>query len=608
MTTENLPRPFGSYVLTAVLAEDALGTVFRATRTAEPGAFVVLRILESPELDPEPVLNAIEENGEIHEFLKHAAITRGVDMDAVDGEPYIAWSQPNGRTLDALFGRCRALNRRMPVEHALLIAEKIATALDHAYNTTIEGDRTLHGLVWPGFVALSDDGEIRLAGFGLAAGVVPALGKPGIGSQLSRYVAPEERAQGAPGKSSDVYSVGVILLELLTGQKAPPDPLAFVKGVAGAPPPPVVPEILAILRMALAPLEGRYRTSGDLRRELGKLLFSGPYSPSTFNLAYFLNELFRNEIEAETRARLVEEGKPGEAAAVPAGRAARLAAREPRKSPAAESAAPVLAAAAPSPSRKGPLAAVVGLIAVAAVAGGVYVVSRRPAAPAPIVRGSAPADVRPTPTLLPELAATPADSTSGMSEAQFRDEVARRLAVEVQKLEAAQARKVPAAPPPDRAGLGAAAAPPVPVEPTALSAAPAPAPTEVLLAMKSEPTAVPAPPTAPPALPTSVPARLATREGALVSLEDVDTPPRVARIVKPIYPPLALQARIGGIVVLRVLVTEKGTPSDIEVAREGRSGLTEAAVRAVRGWTFEPAVKDGVPVKTWISVPIPFQP
>ena len=46
MTTESLPRPFGRYVLTAALAEDALGSVFRATRASEPGAFAILRILE----------------------------------------------------------------------------------------------------------------------------------------------------------------------------------------------------------------------------------------------------------------------------------------------------------------------------------------------------------------------------------------------------------------------------------------------------------------------------------------------------------------------------------------------------------------------------------
>jgi protein TonB len=105
-------------------------------------------------------------------------------------------------------------------------------------------------------------------------------------------------------------------------------------------------------------------------------------------------------------------------------------------------------------------------------------------------------------------------------------------------------------------------------------------------------------PTAPPA----------TREGALVALADADTPPRILRIVKPPYPPLALRARIGGIVVLRVLVSEKGAPSEIEVVREGRAGLTEAAVTAVRRWTFEPATKDGVAVRTWMWVPIPFEP
>jgi protein TonB len=60
--------------------------------------------------------------------------------------------------------------------------------------------------------------------------------------------------------------------------------------------------------------------------------------------------------------------------------------------------------------------------------------------------------------------------------------------------------------------------------------------------------------------------------------------------------------------VLRVLVSEKGLPAEIDVLRGGRAGLTESAVRAVKEWTFQPAVKDGVAVKTWISVPIPFEP
>jgi hypothetical protein len=149
MTNEKLPRPFGPFLLTAALGEDALGRTYRAVRAAEPGVFVRLRLLDAPELSAEAMLVAIEENGEVHEFLKNAAIARGVEMDAADGLPYVAWSEPNGRMLDAMIAKCRSSGRKIPVEHALLIAEKVATALDHAYNTTIDGDRTLHGLVWP---------------------------------------------------------------------------------------------------------------------------------------------------------------------------------------------------------------------------------------------------------------------------------------------------------------------------------------------------------------------------------------------------------------------------------------------------------------------------
>ena len=131
---------------------DALGRQYRAIRTAADRGFARVRILDTPELSSDALLDAIDANGEVHGFLKNPAVARGVDMDAVDGVPYVAWSEANGRTLAELHRKCRSIAQRIPVEHALLIAEKVATALDHAYNTTIEGDRTLHGLVWPGFV------------------------------------------------------------------------------------------------------------------------------------------------------------------------------------------------------------------------------------------------------------------------------------------------------------------------------------------------------------------------------------------------------------------------------------------------------------------------
>ena len=412
-------------------------------------------------------------------------------------------------------------------------------------------------------MALSDDGEIRLAGFGLAAGILPALGKPRLSAaDRAATSRPRSASQGTPGKNSDVYSVGVHPArapDRAAGRRAIRS--RFVKGVAGAPPPPVAPEILAVLRMALAPPETRYRSSGDLRRELGKLLFSGPYSPSTFNLAYFLNELFRNEIEAETRAR--RSRADGAEDRRPAARTRR-----------GSAAAPTGSHRRPSPTRGASGAA--GLrrgraLAAGTARGDLRASSSPPPSPAastssrggrprpPPIRGGPPppADLRPTPTLLPELAATP----SGSDERDDGGAVPRRgrtaprgRGAEARGPAGAQSRGSPCRPDASRRGDRLR-----PLAPTVPDRDPSDARAGTAGAAgrrEAEPTAAPVVPTAP--LPTPLPARAATREGALVALEDVDTPPRVARVVKPVYPPLALQARIGGIVVLRVLVSEKG--------------------------------------------------
>lgn len=595
---ETLPRPFGEYLLTAALGEDALGRVYRSLRLSGEKGFVRLRLLESAELSNDAILDTIEENGEIHAFLKNPAITRGVEMDSVEGAPFIAWSEPSGRTLDALVGKLRQLHKRLPVEHALLIVEKVATALDHAYNTTIDGERTLHGLVWPGFVAISDDGEIRLTGFGLAEGVFPSLRKPRFSREIVPYLAPEERDRAEVGKNSDVFSAGSLLLELLTGQPpSPAEPLSALRGAGGAPV-PILPEIQTVLKMTLGPAEGRYASSGDLRRELGKLLFSGPYAPSTFNLAYFLNDLFRAEIESETRARSKESGLDPvrvreQTASQPAPPPSLAPAPSPRPWSRRKRRAPLQRTASiVARRRRSPPALVGGLLALAAVAGGVYVVaSRRPPRPAAATAPTPFPTPAISPTPLPELMATPSAPTDSMSPAEFQDEVQRRLAVELGKL--------------DRQMKARAVPPPLPTAPAAADALPL---EEVpVSAPVEEPTVPPAPPTPEPTV-AQPPTAVAVREGQLVPIEEVDTPPRIATLIKPGYPRMARRARIGGIVVLRILVTEKGEPAQVEVLRGARAGLTEAAVQAVKRWTFTPATKAGVPVKTWTTVPIPFEP
>jgi serine/threonine protein kinase len=269
--SELIPRLFGAYLLTEKLGSDALGKVYRARKIEDAQAFFRLRIFDAPGLDSESVLMAIEQFGSVHDFLKNPTIARDVELDSVEGDAYLAYREPGGRTLDGLLDASRAKPFPIPPEHSLLIAEKIATGLDHAYNSLIDGERTLHGLVWPGFVEISDEGETRLVGFGLSEGVFASRRTPAVQRLLDPYLAPEVRASGKATKTGDVYSTAAILYGLLADAAPPESRAAESVGAAkmfgsGE---PIPSDIAAVLKVALSPgADARYETAGALRREL----------------------------------------------------------------------------------------------------------------------------------------------------------------------------------------------------------------------------------------------------------------------------------------------------------------------------------------------------
>ena len=84
------------------------------------------------------------------------------------------------------------------------------------------------------------------------------------------------------------------------------------------------------------------------------------------------------------------------------------------------------------------------------------------------------------------------------------------------------------------------------------------------------------------------------------------TPPRVIKEVKPPYTPEALQRMIRGTVVLEVIVTSDGCPSQIRVVQSLARGLDEEAVLAVTQWRFEPGRRAGAPVDVIVTIMLDF--
>ena len=76
----------------------------------------------------------------------------------------------------------------------------------------------------------------------------------------------------------------------------------------------------------------------------------------------------------------------------------------------------------------------------------------------------------------------------------------------------------------------------------------------------------------------------------------------------PIYPPRCLRMGIEGTVRVRVLVGEDGRPQEVTIGKSsGESALDESAMDAVRQWRFEPAKRNGVPVRAWAIIPVEFK-
>ncbi|HSS44870.1 MAG TPA: protein kinase, partial [Thermoanaerobaculia bacterium] len=284
------PRPLGEYLLLTRLGEDVLGTVYRALRSGEKDRFVRFRILESAELSPAAVARAVEENGKLAATLSHRAIVPHSQLGIAGRVPYMAWSEPTGWTLDAVLARVRAQESWIPLKYALSIAERVAAGLEAAWLTVMDGQPTPHGLLWPGFVSIADDTEVRVGGFGLADAVLPSLRKPRLAREIAPYVAPEARGEAKPGSNADVYSVGALMVELLTCRRPSPDsPLSELRSED------LPKEIDAFLRLSLASPAQRFPSVIAMRRVLQEALAASSEVASPADLALYFYTLLNPE-------------------------------------------------------------------------------------------------------------------------------------------------------------------------------------------------------------------------------------------------------------------------------------------------------------------------
>src|SRR5262245_17636840 len=268
-----------------------MAELFLATAPGEHGfqkRVVIKRLL--PHLGSDDTYKAMFiDEAKLTARLVHPKIAQTFELGRVDSSLFIAMEYVEGIDVLALLREFAARRRRVEPQLAAWIAHEVLDALDYAHSLKDEVGKTfgiVHRDISPSNVLLSVRGDIKLVDFGIARAIDPERAhksKSGTLKGKYGYMSPEQVIELPLDGRSDVFSVGVVLAELLTGRRLfaaanELDVLLMVRdakltrldkyGID------IEPGLNAIVRTALKkPLEERWASAAAFRAAIGEWLF-----------------------------------------------------------------------------------------------------------------------------------------------------------------------------------------------------------------------------------------------------------------------------------------------------------------------------------------------
>jgi serine/threonine-protein kinase len=270
MTTLEAGDTLDHYRLGPTVARSAMSTLYRATDLRD-GRQVAIKI-PHPEMETDPVLlERFRREQQIGQELDHPGIVKTAN-DEERSSLYMVIEWVDGRLLRAILNE----ERKLPIERAIAITLGICEALDYMHKHGV-----VHRDLKPENIMVGDGDSVKLIDFGIAmkedmrrltfAGLSPSLGTPD-------YISPEQVKGQRGDQRSDIYALGVMLYEMLTGEPpfSGPNPLAVMnERLLHDPQPPrklnpaISPQLQEILFRALErDPRHRYATATEMAWEL----------------------------------------------------------------------------------------------------------------------------------------------------------------------------------------------------------------------------------------------------------------------------------------------------------------------------------------------------
>jgi serine/threonine protein kinase len=207
--TDSLPEKLGKYKIIAEVGRGGFAAVYKAVDTTLSRT-VALKVL-APHLLWDPTfVQRFQREAEVAANLDHPNIVTIYEVSQIEGVYLIAMQFLAGRTLSQIL----EAEGLLPVSRVQAMIEQIASALDYAHARGF-----VHRDIKPSNIMVADDGRATLTDFGLVqAGEGTKLSTTGVVFGTPEYMSPEQAEGEKLDARSDIYSLGVVLYEMLAGR------------------------------------------------------------------------------------------------------------------------------------------------------------------------------------------------------------------------------------------------------------------------------------------------------------------------------------------------------------------------------------------------------
>ncbi|HLF27183.1 MAG TPA: SUMF1/EgtB/PvdO family nonheme iron enzyme [Anaerolineae bacterium] len=269
-------RAISKYVLEEHIGRGATADVYKAYQPTLD-RYVAIKLLHRFLADNPDFLERFQREAKAIARLRHPNIVQVYDFDVFADIYYLAMEYIDGHTLKTKLQELAAARQVMPLDEALRITRAVAQALSYAHSRDM-----VHRDIKPANIMLAEDDHIVLMDFGLAKILGAAQHTAsGVTVGTPAYASPEQVLAQPGDPRSDIYSLGVVLFHMLTGQlpyTAETGVAIFLKHLTDPLPSPrqfnpnLPPDVETIIRQTMAKKpEDRYQTADDLITDLDRL-------------------------------------------------------------------------------------------------------------------------------------------------------------------------------------------------------------------------------------------------------------------------------------------------------------------------------------------------